>query len=375
MKRIYSFRESSLFSRILKDIKETFEIFGYRYIRLPSFNRESVRKSFIPVLNTREGEVIYLRDDFTNQIIKHLYTIGEVDFPLKIYYEGNLFLPELDEFETYQVGIELLGSEGYIGDFEIILCIYNVLVRIGFERSKLILGIPAIIDSIAEKLKVDNKIIEELIKEKNLSKIRQTFGRNSIVEKIIFLQGKKEVLEHTVNEIPFIEDMLYDLNLLTNKLEELTKIEYIIDFSYVRKLPYYNGITFEFILENLGFPVASGGRYDGIYYKNIPATGGAIYVDNIIPALKNDVNGGNKYIIHFKDFSKDLIKLIDLFMNKSLNFSLISSKSVEYLVDYALKNDFKYIIDFENLKFYNLKKKKWVKFESFNQLFNFFNVA
>ncbi len=375
MKRIFSFKESFLFSKVLKESRRIFEEFGYRYIRLPTFDTETIVKNFICVLNTRENENLYLRSDFTSQIIKHFDSINDVFLPLKIYYEGNLFLPELEEFETYQLGIELIGVEGYVGDFEVIFCIYTLLKELNIKEFKIVLGFPIIIDEILNKFSEQRDIVKIMIEKKNLSDIRNKFGKGSLLEKLIFMQGKKEIVETAMKEFPSIKNKLEDIYTLSEKIESFLTENYIIDLSQVRKLPYYNGITFEFISNYFMFPLASGGRYDGIYYENIPATGGAIYVDNIVSIIKDYRESNIGFVILCNNISDSLINITNIFMEKSVLFSIIYKEKFEKVKKYADYTKLKYILILDELKVYDIENKNWYSFKLLNEFLDFFNIA
>ena len=74
---------------------------------------------------------------------------------------------------------------------------------------------------------------------------------------------------------------------------DLTAFVYL-DLTEIQNLGYYTGITFEALTPGLGFPVASGGRYDhliGRFGRSIPSTGFALNVDRLFQAV-NGVAAG-----------------------------------------------------------------------------------
>ncbi len=286
MKKIYSFKESYIFSEILKKGREILEKNGYRFLRLPSFDTDTLKRKFISVLNTRDDEVIFLRSDFTYQIIKHFDALSEIDLPLRIYYEGNLFDPDFEDFEIYQIGFELIGVEDIEGDFEIIYCLYEIFKSINISDFILVISNPSFVDKVIGARDIDRNKVEDLLKKKNIGGLRKEFGNCSFIEKLMFMQGKGEIIDEALSEFPEGEKELIKISKLIEKLEENNISRYMIDLSDIRRLPYYNGITFEIFIENSGYALASGGRYDGIYREGIPATGGAVYVDNIIKLMK-----------------------------------------------------------------------------------------
>ena len=60
------------------------------------------------------------------------------------------------------------------------------------------------------------------------------------------------------------------------------------DLGMLGKFRYYTGVIFQAYTYGSGTPVATGGRYDGLiaqYGKEAPATGVAIYLDELLTAL------------------------------------------------------------------------------------------
>lgn len=59
-----------------------------------------------------------------------------------------------------------------------------------------------------------------------------------------------------------------------------------LDFSLVNSMDYYNGVIFQGFLQNIPFPVLSGGRYDNLprkMGKQVGAIGFALYMGRLEP--------------------------------------------------------------------------------------------
>jgi len=253
MKKIYSFKESYIFGYILKKSREVLEEHGYKFLRLPSFDTDTLKSKFISVLNTKDDEIMFLRNDFTYQIIKHFDAISEITLPMRIYYEGSLFGPDFDDFETYQIGFELIGIEDVEGDFEIIYCLFKIFKSLNMDNFIVVISNPSFIDRIIEAGNFEKKKVESILKNKNVSAVIKEFSDKSPLQKLMFMQGDKHIIDEALSYFPEGERELLRVGRLAEKLDK-NDIPYVIDLSYVRRMPYYNGITFEILKENAGFP-------------------------------------------------------------------------------------------------------------------------
>lgn len=64
-----------------------------------------------------------------------------------------------------------------------------------------------------------------------------------------------------------------------------------LDFSLVNSMDYYNGVIFQGFLQNIPFPVLSGGRYDNLprkMGKQVGAIGFALYMGRLEPYFGNE---------------------------------------------------------------------------------------
>jgi ATP phosphoribosyltransferase regulatory subunit len=65
----------------------------------------------------------------------------------------------------------------------------------------------------------------------------------------------------------------------------------LIDLTMIGDFSYYTGMTFEGYASNLGFPVASGGRYDNLlaqFGRPAPATGFAIKTTRVLEVMEEE---------------------------------------------------------------------------------------
>lgn len=82
-------------------------------------------------------------------------------------------------------------------------------------------------------------------------------------------------------------DALRQLSLVASILEGFGLGDRVhLDFSLVNSMDYYNGVIFQGFLQNIPFPVLSGGRYDNLprkMGKQVGAIGFALYMGRLEP--------------------------------------------------------------------------------------------
>ena len=99
----------------------------------------------------------------------------------------------------------------------------------------------------------------------------------------IFAKGK-EILENEQG----VRD-IEELHELWQQLKEYSVHDYVsFDLTSISHMSYYTGTLFEVYAENVGLPIANGGRYDNLLKKfnwDSPATGFGIVLDRLLQAL------------------------------------------------------------------------------------------
>jgi ATP phosphoribosyltransferase regulatory subunit len=71
-----------------------------------------------------------------------------------------------------------------------------------------------------------------------------------------------------------------------------------IDFALLRDLEYYTGFVFEGYVDELGFSLCGGGRYDGLLPRfglDVPAVGWMCGIERILIALERRAAGNVKW--------------------------------------------------------------------------------
>lgn len=133
----------------------------------------------------------------------------------------------------------------------------------------------------------------------------------------------------------------------------------------VQNIDYYTGIIFKGYVEEVGDYILSGGRYDNLikqFGTNLPATGFAINVDNVMDALKKQntlkIKDTKKIIIYYREeYLKNAYELMHLIRQNDFicELSLFSeeSESLEYAKENKIHSMIS-IIDENTFKVFDL---------------------
>ncbi len=122
----------------------------------------------------------------------------------------------------------------------------------------------------------------------------------------------------------------------------------------VQNIDYYTGIIFKAYVEEIGDSILSGGRYDNLiqhFGMELPATGFAINVDDVIIALKKQnrvpIDKDKKVLIFYQE---ELFKKAYDFMEELKKKKIICELSLlEYekeILTYSKKKGIDFIIGF-----------------------------
>ena len=100
------------------------------------------------------------------------------------------------------------------------------------------------------------------------------------------IDSARRLLENDKGKQALLElRQLWDI--LTDYGQAVTRVKF--DLTLVSHMSYYTGCVFEVYADHVGFPIASGGRYDLLlkkFGKDTGATGFAIRLDRLLEALE-----------------------------------------------------------------------------------------
>ncbi len=229
-------------------------------------------------------------------------------YPLKLCYTANIF--RVNEKlngklgEITQSGIEIIGTKGIKSDVDSIVTAINALLSLGIKNFKIELGEAGFFQALTENMRIKEENLKELkqiIRNKNYMALKKFLDEISwkyskrdfkIIENLPKLFGGIETIEKakilTKNEKAL--KSLDDIYKIYKSIEDIGLGAYIsIDLGMVQNIDYYTGIIFKAYVEEIGDSILSGGRYDNLiqhFGMELPATGFAINVDDVIIALK-----------------------------------------------------------------------------------------
>ena len=298
--------------------EETFENYGFREIRVPTFeytelfergvgDTTDVVQKEMYTFEDKGGRSITLRPEGTAGAIRAYIENGlsSKPSPFKVWYRMPMFRYENVQKGRYrefnQIGCEVVGSASYLADVETINMAYNFLKNIGISDVTLninSIGCPKCRAKYQEALK-------EFI-GKNLEQYcdvcKSRFDKNPMR----ILDCKEKKCKELNQGAPVILDYLCEeckehFENVKTLLKSLG-VEYKIDSGIVRGLYYYTKTVFEFISEKDGLTVLAGGRYDGLVKElggtDTPAVGFAAGEERLLSLISEDDE--------LKDFNTDL---------------------------------------------------------------------
>jgi ATP phosphoribosyltransferase regulatory subunit len=263
----------------------------------------------------RDGSTLTLRPDMTISVARLVATrLHDQPMPQRFCYAGSVFrhgAPQAGrQREFTQAGIELIGDETASADAEVLALTITALENAGAGQVQVALG--------------QMSFFEGLLHELNLSPdereaLRQAIDRNSEAALTTFLRDVPLRTQHrrAVEELPKLSgadpsaildqaerislniamhQSLKNLRAICDILNAYDLLDRIyLDLTEINNLGYYTGISFEALTPGMGFPIASGGRYDsllGTFGRPLPAVGAAFGVDRIL--LARDVSSAKK---------------------------------------------------------------------------------
>jgi ATP phosphoribosyltransferase regulatory subunit len=305
---------------IEEKILKVFKSSGYDRIETPSIEYHNVfdYNDVFPIekafkLTDTDGSLIILRPDITMPLSRIVSTKMQPSLPLKLSYLGNSFSMLADDYryrEFTQAGLELIGEKSYTADAEVIILAIEALKASGLDDFLIEIGNTEFFRGLIKECRLDKKDEEELIK--NVDK-----KNNFAITEVLKNSGVDISLTDAITELPtlFGEDAIERAyKLVKNKksvdaLDELVRIytllkslgydKYLsIDLSLLNSMNFYTGTIFKGLSRHFGAHILSGGRYNNLFTLqgtgNIPATGFAVGIKNLLTALTASGNTATK---------------------------------------------------------------------------------
>ncbi|MCF8481925.1 MAG: histidine--tRNA ligase [Rhodospirillum sp.] len=269
--------------RAVEDIaREVAERFGFGEIITPIFeftevfartlgDTSDIVTKEMYTFEDRSGDRLTLRPENTAGVARAFISGGLAQsVPVKLFYRGPMFRHERPQKgrlrQFHQVGVELLGVEGPLGDVDVISLGYQLLDALGLGGRSILhlnsLGDPESRQVYREALVAYLSGHKERLSEDSLNRMERNPLR--------ILDSKDEGDREVVADAPLLSDHLNAasrafLERVTGGLTDLG-IAFEYDPKLVRGLDYYCHTAFEFVTTDLGSQgtILAGGRYDGL---------------------------------------------------------------------------------------------------------------
>lgn len=368
--------EANVYQYIQRKAENIAERFNYGMIQTPIFESTSlytratgetsdiVKKEMYSFKDKGDRD-ISLRPEGTAGVIRaiienKLYAIS--DLPLKYYYYGPFFRyerPGAGRYrEFYQFGVEVVGSNSYLDDCEMILFIAMLLKELKISSYKI--RINTFGDNQCRQNYRDTiKTFFEPHVEHLCEDCKNRFENNPL--RILDCKIDKDYFNSL--SIPTALDAL-----TVEKKDEFEKIKQIlqdnrvpfeVDSHLVRGLDYYTGLIFEVDIETSDhkvYTIGGGGRYSALVKEldgpDLSCVGFGLGINRLALILE-DLYGKDAYknqldyyVMALDDSCLTLcIKLANSLRSKGYHVVMENSKkSVSSMFKYASRNQFQYAL-------------------------------
>ena len=246
----------------------------------------------------RNEDSISLRPEGSASVIRAIIQKKQEQEKHKLWYQGPMFRyerPQKGRFRQFhQVGVEYLGFEEGISEYELISMVLQINKLIGISDYTIKinhLGDANAKESFCESLVSFLKPHINELHEKDQARLKSNPLR--------VLDSKEKSTQTLLKLGPKFQDFISNesKSFLQNLVDAYSShCDIQIDQSLVRGLDYYTGIVFETVSQELGAQDAflGGGRYDNLSNqlggKDMHAIGFAIGVERIVELLNAESN-------------------------------------------------------------------------------------
>ena len=285
---------------------QAFDAFNIQEIRTPLlestnlFDRsvgnssDIVNKELYSFLD-RNQESISLRPEGSASVIRAIIQKKQEHEKHKLWYQGPMFRyerPQKGRFRQFhQVGIEYLGYEEGLSEYEIIALVIKIIDQLGISGSTLK------INHLGDEVSKENfcQALQNFFKP-HLSKLHKKDIFRLNTNPLRILDSKENSTQVLLKDAPNFEDFISDkskalLQHISQHFSDQCNIN--IDSSLVRGLDYYTGLVFEVVSDELDAQDSflGGGRYDNLSEelggKSMHALGFAIGLERVISLMQS----------------------------------------------------------------------------------------
>lgn len=388
-------------------IRQQFRACGFYEIETPSiefydvFSGDSaiVPQEMMFKFFDQQGRILVLRPDLTVPVARIAATkYKDMDYPLKVFYIGNSF--KYNEYgggkqkEYTEAGLEILGADTPEADAEVIAAAINTVKSVGIDSFQVDIGQVEFFKGLMEETGLSEQCIEQirvLIDHKDFLGIEEMIMKQNIDKSLQKLILSLPGLFGSIDVIDSVEKMtknqrsiraLENLRSILDILDDYGLTRYVsVDLGMVQKLNYYTGTIFRGFTYGIGFPVFSGGRYDGLvgsFGRECPAAGFSIGINMVMMAIdRQKIAAGKPYadcLVSFgREGRRDAFLISSELRKQGLLVEMdITGRTMPELVQYASKKGIGgilHILDKERIEIYNIGTDETVKTTK-NELLN-----
>lgn len=322
--RDYLPEDAILRAKIIQDVRQVFEKFGFSPLETPALEYADVilgkygnegEKLLYRFLDHGQRD-ISLRYDLTVPLARVVAMYPNLPKPFKRYQIAPVWRadkPQQGRFrEFYQCDIDIVGSESALSDAECVLIDAEVLKSFGFSDFEIRINNRQLLDDFLSQFKLSGDQLRQIFQ--SLDKLAK-IGQDQVEQEIITVTSAK-VSKEIMNFISIkgtndqilkkLRELFKNKKIQSRGLTNLTEVvgilkkskidpkNYQIDLSICRGLDYYTGIVFETIItdhKEIG-SVMSGGRYDNLVGmfagEEIPAVGISLGLDRIFSLIQQN---------------------------------------------------------------------------------------
>lgn len=282
-------------------LRELYESYGYKKYKMSRFegydlyleNKNFLKNSSIATVTDPKGRLLALKPDITLSIVRN---INGASLPQKVYYNENVYAADGesgDIREITQVGLEYIGELDTRALGEVLLLASKTLKGIDSRYCIAIshMGfVSQVLESVGLNTRSKRKLLD-LIASKNLHGIKELAASNGLLPEdaqklcaMVSLGGRiDEAIPRAMEIFGNREPSLCELWTLCGLIKEFGLCDrFVLDFSVINDMKYYNGLVFQGFVSAVPRSVLSGGRYDKLvrlFGKDTSAIGFALEMD------------------------------------------------------------------------------------------------
>ena len=299
---------------------------GFSLIKTPLIEySNNLDHNTLLIKTNKKRDQLSIRNDITPQVIRvALSRLAKKERPLKLCYYGEVVRKTgtmlRPERQFQQVGAEIIGSESFKADVEIINLAYESLKKIGVKKIVIEITAPFFLDSLIKKIQsknIKNKL-KKFIQLKDINNCLNLLEDEKIKRSLKILYScsgsiklKKTNILKLSKIIGFdneVKRLIKIANLIKTKKNDMLNIDF---FDLQKNKNYYKGIKFTFFAKDVRGEIAGGGRYNLKYGNNSEtAIGYTCYMDTLLRS-SSLINKNKRILIPFNTSDKIKKKLIN----------------------------------------------------------------